>query len=84
MQTLTLYGTEGCHLCEEAEQLLQQWLTHMPGQFELVTVDIVGDDALFERYGVRIPVILHRDSGRELGWPFDIGALDAFLAERRS
>lgn len=84
MPALTLYGTEGCHLCEEAELLLQQWLARMPGQFELVTVDIVGDDALFERYGVRIPVILHPQSGRELGWPFDMGVLDAFLVERRS
>ena len=80
MKTLTLYGTEGCHLCDEAERLLLQWLTHRPKRFELVTVDIVGDEALYERYGVRIPVILHPDSGRESGWPFDMRALDVFLS----
>ncbi len=84
MKLLKLYGTQGCHLCEEAEQLLQQWVMHAPGRFDLVTVDIVGDDALFERYGVRIPVVLHPESGRELGWPFDMRVLDAFLVERRS
>ena len=79
MESLKLYGTEACHLCAEAELLLRQWLARMPGQFELVTVDIVGDDALFERYGIRIPVLLHAATGRELNWPFDMRALDAFL-----
>jgi thiol-disulfide isomerase/thioredoxin len=79
MKLLKLYGTQGCHLCEEAEQLLQQWLAHMPEQFELVAVDIIGDDALFEQYGVRIPVLIHSENGRELDWPFDMRRLDAFL-----
>lgn len=40
--------------------------------------DIAADDELFERYGVRIPVLLHPDS-RELCWPFDAARLRAFL-----
>ena len=79
MKALKLYGTGGCHLCEEAEQLLQQCLARMPRQFELVTVDIVEDDALLEQYGVRIPVLIHSENNRELDWPFDMRGLDAFL-----
>ncbi len=40
-------------------------------------VDIASDDALVERYGLRIPVI--RQGSRELDWPFtlaDIRQLD--------
>jgi hypothetical protein len=40
-------------------------------------VDISGSDALFDRYGVRIPVLGHPD-GRELGWPFNLTALQEF------
>lgn len=79
MKPLILYGTQACHLCEQAEQQLQQWLTRMPGRFELVTIDIVENDTLVEHYGVRIPVVIHPETGRELGWPFDVDALHAFL-----
>jgi hypothetical protein len=42
-------------------------------------VDISTSDELFERYGVRIPV-LQRPDGRELGWPFSGTELAEFLA----
>lgn len=75
---ITLYTTEGCHLCDQAEALLraQQALRGISWQ----AVDIAGDDALFERYGIRIPV-LRRDDGAELGWPFDTAMLEQYLAE---
>ena len=41
-------------------------------------VDISDDDALFERYAERIPV-LRDGQGRELGWPFDATAVVAWL-----
>ncbi len=69
---LVLYGTSACHLCELAEDLLRE----SGRDFELV--DIAGSDALFERYGVTIPV-LRRDDGQELNWPFDAVALAQFL-----
>ncbi len=69
---LVLYGTSACHLCELAEDLLRE----SGRDFELV--DIAGSDALFERYGVTIPV-LRRDDGQELNWPFDAEALAQFL-----
>ncbi len=41
-------------------------------------IDIIDDDGLFARLGMRIPVIMRID-GAELGWPFDIFALARFL-----
>jgi hypothetical protein len=41
-------------------------------------VDISDSEALFERYGVRIPVLQHPDA-RELGWPFSPDQLQEFL-----
>ncbi|MGF1726401.1 glutaredoxin family protein [Photobacterium nomapromontoriensis] len=50
---ITLYSTEGCHLCEQAYSLLVQ-----AGVKEHVQViDISFDDVLFSRYGVTIPVV---------------------------
>ncbi len=71
---LALYGTSACHLCEEAAALTQR-LGLAP---ELV--DIADDDALRERYGLRIPVLRRADSGAELEWPFDAVQLARFLA----
>ncbi|MGF1736754.1 glutaredoxin family protein [Photobacterium satsumensis] len=77
---ITLYSTEGCHLCEQAYSLLVQ-----AGVKEHVqVVDIAFDDVLFSRYGVTIPVlsILNPDSDSkspELGWPFDANELALWL-----
>lgn len=69
--SLYLYGTAGCHLCEQAEELLQPFVT--AGVFRFDVVDISSDDALVERYGIRIPVLAIEAGGQqlELGWPFD-------------
>lgn len=66
---LILYGTMGCHLCDEAEVLLQKAV--MARVFEWRYVDIALDDGLVEKYGARIPVLVTED-GRELGWPFSL------------
>ena len=74
-----LYGTLGCHLCEEAEQLLNRWEVHNPGQIELTHIDIADDASMMDRYGLRIPVLKNRESSAELGWPFDEETLAEFL-----
>ena len=77
---ITLYSTEGCHLCEQAYSLLVQ-----AGIEERVqVVDIAFDEALFSRYGVTIPVLaLHSSETHsllsELGWPFDAELLATWL-----
>ena len=53
---VVLYGRPGCHLCEEAREVLLR-LRAATGAFELEEVDIEGDDELHARYLERIPVV---------------------------
>ena len=73
----TLFGTGACHLCEVAEQMLLSLCEANPG-VAFQKVDISDSDGLFERYGVRIPV-LRDQRGWELGWPFTAAQLEAFV-----
>ena len=52
---LTLYFREGCHLCEDLEQQLEDMFE--PGSFKLIRVDIDTDEALKAAYNVRVPVL---------------------------
>lgn len=74
---LTLYSTWGCHLCEQAEQLLLQ--ADLEQQFSVV--DIVDDEHAFARYRVMIPVL--RSGENELCWPFDAVQLATWLKDVR-
>jgi hypothetical protein len=76
---LTLYGTDGCHLCEEAEFLLSQAIQTQHAEIPVEIVDIAGKCELEDRYGSRIPVLCDAVSGTELGWPFDAQQLGEFL-----
>lgn len=76
----TLYGTEGCHLCDEASALLEMARRQRP-HLAWRDVDIANDDELFQRYGWLIPVLRHA-GGAELRWPFDGAQLMAFIDER--
>jgi glutaredoxin len=55
MITVTLYGKPGCHLCEEAREVIQAVRAERP--FELREVDVSLDPGLHSRYGERIPVV---------------------------
>ena len=81
MTALLLYGTSGCHLCEQAEVVLEPVLAHInqqlvnAGMGEAVVVlqlqEITDDPELMQRYSLRIPVIRFAESEIELSWPFD-------------
>lgn len=71
--TFTLFHFEGCHLCEQAEVLLQSL------GVEYARIDIGDDTELDVRYGERVPVLRENPSGRELGWPFDPTTLRWFV-----
>ncbi len=62
MKQLQLVVREGCHLCDEFEDLLE----HHPlrNHFTLERVVINRDDQLEALYGTKVPVLLDRD--REL------------------
>ncbi|WP_041523471.1 glutaredoxin family protein [Gilvimarinus agarilyticus] len=72
-QSIILFTTAGCHLCDEASALLSECAS-----VRVNKVDIAIDDALIERYGVHIPVLRAAD-GRELRWPFDARQLRHWL-----
>jgi glutaredoxin len=78
---LTFYTTDGCHLCEEAKQLLQQLLSDYPEQYQIEIIDIVEAESLIQQYGTRIPVVKRNSSVSDLGWPFDYEGLLEFVGE---
>lgn len=78
MRHFLLMSTSGCHLCDEAVELIVTTLD--PALHSIDEVDIAFDDSLMERYALRIPVLLDEASGTELGWPFDHAGLRTFLA----
>jgi len=56
LSVVTLYGREGCHLCDEARRELL-CLRGGTADFELLEVDIESDDRLHRELLERIPVI---------------------------
>ena len=51
MRRVTLYGRPGCHLCDDAQAVLDR----VGEPYD--TVDIESDDDLLRRYLERIPVV---------------------------
>ena len=78
MLLLVLYATSGCHLCEQAAELIRSTVA-VPFRM----VEIADDENLMERYSVRIPVLRRLDTDEELNWPFEAEAV-RHLALNRS
>lgn len=76
MSRLLLYYTEHCHLCDEAEALLQA--AGLEGAY--TKVEIADDPGLLELYEIIIPVLKRIDNEKELKWPFGRSELARFLA----
>lgn len=55
MRTVVLYARSGCHLCDEAREVIEE--VRATTSFAFDEVDIETDDALVRDYGVRIPVV---------------------------
>lgn len=71
-----LFGTLGCHLCEQAEEVLMPFVG-LGLQVELV--DIAEREEWVAAYGLRIPLLRRVDSAAELGWPFAPADIAQFL-----
>jgi glutaredoxin len=66
MTEVTLYGKAGCHLCDDAKQVVEQVRKSRP--FAYTEVDVSLDPVLHARYGERIPVIsVNGEEAFELG-----------------
>tara|TARA_B110000003_G_C16366088_1_gene424659 strand:+ start:82 stop:315 length:234 start_codon:yes stop_codon:yes gene_type:complete len=70
MQVLILYTSDGCHLCELAENLLIELRSFK--EFHLESIDISTDESMVEIYGIRIPVVKNKQTKEEIGWPFQL------------
>ncbi len=71
---MILYVTAGCHLCDQAAELL-----HSINQ-DYIATEIGDNDALVAEYGIRIPVVAAK-SGNTLDWPFTEAKLTQFISE---
>jgi glutaredoxin len=56
---VTFYTKAGCHLCEEARDMLEDIAALT--SYELTEIDIRGNPDIFEKYRYRIPVIIIND-----------------------
>ncbi len=74
---LILYSTLGCHLCDQALTIIRPQIT---SESDIQIVDIADNETLFARYGVRIPVVKHEATGKEIGWPFGDRDFSEWLA----
>ena len=74
---LLLYTTLGCHLCEQAEELINPLLTG--SSWQLIKVDIADSEELVASYGIKIPVVKNTKTNNELYWPFTSEQVQHFL-----
>jgi len=64
---LTVYTRVGCHLCDDMmfalQQLSRDWEERHSGRVEISirSIDIDDDPGLQDRYGERVPVLMHGD-----------------------
>ncbi|MCB1876610.1 MAG: glutaredoxin family protein [Chromatiales bacterium] len=77
MADFTLFGRSGCHLCEEAGELLR--LAGLWSRCQERDIDSAVE--LHDRYGLRIPVLRRECDGAELDWPFGPADAITFMAD---
>ncbi len=74
---VTLYSRNGCHLCDEAEQIVAQVCADMGTDWERVDIDT--DPALVERFTNEVPVTFV-DGKQHDFWRVDPARLRAALS----
>ena len=79
---LTLIGKPGCHLCDDAREVVQavvaEYETDASRRIELEERSILDDEALRDRYAEEIPVLLV-DGEMHAYWRVDAPRLRAAL-----
>lgn len=78
---LLLLGTEGCHLCEEAQEIVAACAKEVAPDFQIELIDIAEHLEWQPDYAIKIPVLLEAESRRELDWPFDYEQALHFLQQ---
>ena len=78
-QALTVYSRLGCHLCEDMEKLLPNYLKEAGLSFDVIYID--EDSKLEEEYGTLVPVL--KAGEREICHYFlDVKALQQYISEQ--
>ncbi len=65
VRRLTVYTKNGCHLCEQAEDLLDD--LRREAELRITLIDITTDLAIYEHYKYEIPVVVVADGGTVSG-----------------
>ncbi|PAJ75402.1 hypothetical protein CJF42_05375 [Pseudoalteromonas sp. NBT06-2] len=67
MSKVTLYHTQGCHLCEQAYELL----VNIFDVSDIILLDIIESENHMSLYQTSIPVLENNQNGNKLFWPFN-------------
>jgi thiol-disulfide isomerase/thioredoxin len=78
LRQVLLYSRPGCHLCDDAAELLERLAQRIP--ITVVEVNILGDIDLYERYKHSIPVVALA-GGPTLAAPIRADQLERLLVE---
>ncbi len=73
-KTFNLYGSQGCHLCEQALAICLSLIElQYLRQIDIVDQERVSHESLtlVELYSVHIPVLERLFDNKKLFWPFD-------------
>ena len=76
---VTLYTKPGCHLCEDAEVVVERVCADVGASYDVV--DISGSTELMTAYGEQIPVTFVDDRQHDF-WRVDEGRLRRALADQ--
>ena len=76
---VTLYAKPGCHLCEDAEAVIERVCADVGASYDVV--DITGSTELMTAYGEQIPVTFV-DGRQHDFWRVDEGRLRRALADQ--
>ena len=79
-KTVLFYTKPGCHLCEEAFQILLDVALDYPLTIEPVDITHEQNRDLEARYFLRIPVLATPGNQVELDWPFIAEDVRAYLS----
>jgi glutaredoxin len=73
---VTLYGKQGCHLCDDARAVIERVCSELGESYD--EISILDDPALMDRFGEEIPVTFV--DGRQVSfWTIDEARLRAAL-----
>ena len=75
---LLLFGTMGCHLCEEADAIVAACDKK---NIVVENIDIAEYEQWQDKYAIHIPVLYHPETEKELGWPFTQMQVQTFINE---